>query len=140
MCLPPCQCPELACVDVCVHCCTSGHQQAGRNGESGGPGEEEGLHPLPKLQAHASAAGAFSSRRARDWLFGLLVVVDVDEQYTALDHCVCLCVCGCAQESLGGNSLTCMLATLSPATSNFAESLTTLRSVACGAGTVAWAC
>ncbi len=31
------------------------------------------------------------------------------------------------QESLGGNSLTCMLATLSPASSNFAESLTTLR-------------
>jgi hypothetical protein len=36
-------------------------------------------------------------------------------------------LCDAAQESLGGNSLTCMLATLSPAASNFSESLTTLR-------------
>jgi hypothetical protein len=46
------------------------------------------------------------------------------------------------QESLGGNSLTCMLATLSPASSNFAESLTTLRcgAVRCSSEPVAGRC
>ena len=41
--------------------------------------------------------------------------------------CDCVCVCVVAQDSLGGNSKTAMIATVSPAADNYEETLSTLR-------------